>query len=641
MNLRRSLLALALCCFACQAPASVPDRVLEVERELSDDPARALKQSEAQFPAAIDERARLDVLVRLVGAAGTLEQLDDLARHLPQAQRLADALGAQEAWCVIAAEAPAWRTREAGFETALAEADAARERARSLKLDWCLARLEHARGRLLVNEGRLADGASALLAALRHYESAPGEDLRAAAAYSELAWLAHREGGEASERLAIERGRSALSHLPTPAPRQLAATVHHNLAGALMAVGDYPAARTELEQALALAREIGDDIGSGYIGRLLARLELRERHPKAALDWLATAQPIFERAGLVEMQHVVATLRAEALLQQGRYQDAADVLAAAESLRKKVDGAQYDIDHWQLALKAHARLGHAQATADAADALVQALSRRENESRQRLLAETNARFQVERRDAENRLLRELQQGAVARQFWLVVSLSLLSLLLAGLLWHALQQRRVRQRLKTLAEVDELTQLPNRRAVVACLKQESDAARQAGSRLAVALCDIDHFKRVNDRFGHDVGDEALRCFARVGRQVIRRGDLLGRFGGEEFLLVLPGATPAAAQLLFDRLLGALRATQVTGLPEGETLSFSMGVAAWRADVSEEQLLREADEALYRAKARGRARMEAASEAGGRPVEAPGPASGEPGSDTGRERLAEVP
>jgi diguanylate cyclase (GGDEF)-like protein len=639
MDLRLLLLALMLCCFAGPAPAAVPARMLEVERELSDDPAQVLKQAQAQLPAAIDEGSRLDVMVRLVGAAGALEQLDDLARYLPPAQRLAETLGAQDAWCLITAEAAAWRTREAGFETALAEADAARERARSLKLDWCEARLEHARGRLLVNEGRLADGASALLAALRYYE-AQGEALRAAAAYSELAWLAHREGGEASERLAIERGRSSLAHLPTPAPRQLAATIHHNLAGALMAVADYPGARTELEQAMALALEIGDEIGSGYIGRLLARLELRERHPKAALDWLAKARPIFERAGLVEMQHVAATLRAEALLQQGRYQEAADVLAAAESLRKKVDGAQYDIDHWQLALKAHARLGHAQATADAADALVQALNRRENESRQRLLAETNARFQVERREAENRLLREQQQGAVARQFWLVVSLSLLSLLLAGLLWHALQQRRVRQRLKTLAEVDELTQLPNRRAVVACLKQESDAARQSGSRLAVALCDIDHFKRVNDRFGHDVGDEALRCFARVGRQVIRRGDLLGRFGGEEFLLVLPGATPAAAQLLFDRLLGALRATQVAGLPEGETLSFSMGVAAWRPEVSEEQLLREADEALYRAKAAGRSRMEAASEAGARRNEAPRAASEDASSASARERLVET-
>jgi diguanylate cyclase (GGDEF)-like protein len=195
---------------------------------------------------------------------------------------------------------------------------------------------------------------------------------------------------------------------------------------------------------------------------------------------------------------------------------------------------------------------------------------------------------------------------------------------------------VRQRLKTLAEVDELTQLPNRRAVVACLKQQADEARQSGSRLAVAVCDIDHFKRVNDRFGHDVGDEALRCFARVGRQVIRRGDMFGRFGGEEFLLVLPGATPAAAQLLFDRLIGALRATPVPGLPEGEVLSFSMGVAAWRPDVSEDELLRQADEALYRAKAAGRARMEEARP--DQPVEKAHPAPSQFSGATPGPRLA---
>jgi diguanylate cyclase (GGDEF)-like protein len=113
-------------------------------------------------------------------------------------------------------------------------------------------------------------------------------------------------------------------------------------------------------------------------------------------------------------------------------------------------------------------------------------------------------------------------------------------------------------------------------------------------------------------------------------------MFGRFGGEEFLLVLPGATPAAAQLLFDRLIGALRATPVPGLPEGEVLSFSMGVAAWRQDVTEDELLREADEALYRAKAAGRARMEEARP--DQPVEKAHPAPSQFSGATPGPRLA---
>jgi hypothetical protein len=167
MNPRRTLFAVILCCLAVQVPAAVPARVLEMEHELSDDPAAVLKQAKASLSDARDDGARLDALVRVVGAAGTLEQLDDLAGHLPEAQRLADARGANDAWCLLAVEAVAWRSREAGFATALAEADAARGRALSLKLDWCVARLDHARGRLLQNEGRLADGTSALLSALR------------------------------------------------------------------------------------------------------------------------------------------------------------------------------------------------------------------------------------------------------------------------------------------------------------------------------------------------------------------------------------------------------------------------------------------------------------------------------------------
>ena len=604
------ILAVVLGCFGARASEFLPLDAMELERELADHPAQVLAQARTDLAQAADDKARLRSMVRLVAAAGTLERVDDLAAQLPQALRLADAQGAETAWCLLSVEAPAMLMRQQGAEPAFASIDQAVERARARGLQWCIARLDQARGRLLQDTGQLADSATALMSALHYYES-HDENLRAAAALSELAWLALREGGETSTRLATERGQAALAKLPENAPRYLAATLHHNLAGPLLSAEDVAGARAHLDEAMRLALEIGDETGSAYIGRLLARVDLKEKHPKDALERADRALPVFTRAGLVNMQHVCLTLRAEALLQLGRNQEALEALAAGEPLRRKVDSAEHDIDHWNLALQVHARLGHAQATADAAEAYAQALRRRERESRRRLLAETNARFQVERSDAENRLLKEQQKGAAARQFWLVSSLTLTVILLAGLLWHANQQRRVRRQLKTLAEVDELTQLANRRAAMAYLRQQAELAVRAGSGLAVALCDIDHFKRVNDQFGHDVGDEALRCFARVGRQQVRRGDLLGRFGGEEFLLVLPATTAVQAQALFDRLLKAVRSARVPGMPEGESLSFSMGVATWRPGVSDDELLREADQALYRAKSAGRARMEAAS------------------------------
>jgi len=168
-----------------------------------------------------------------------------------------------------------------------------------------------------------------------------------------------------------------------------------------------------------------------------------------------------------------------------------------------------------------------------------------------------------------------------------------------------RQRRQRARLKRLAEVDELTGLPNRRAILEILNDAS--AHQRGGR-AIAMLDIDHFKRVNDRFGHAAGDAALVTFAHVCSGLLREGDVMGRLGGEEFLLVFHRARAAELQPLFERMRDALRATPVPGMPVEERISFSMGAVDLAAQASTEAALQAADEALYRAKSGGRDRME---------------------------------
>jgi diguanylate cyclase (GGDEF)-like protein len=161
-------------------------------------------------------------------------------------------------------------------------------------------------------------------------------------------------------------------------------------------------------------------------------------------------------------------------------------------------------------------------------------------------------------------------------------------------------------LRHQAEIDGLTGLMNRstwrrRAGIAI-----DVARRHGESLAVLMLDIDHFKRINDRWGHEAGDRALQAVAKALRECARRGDLPCRYGGEEFCLLLPGIDEASARGVDERLRAALR--RHAAADAGFALSFSSGMALLRDDDSDIQsLLRRADAALYEAKDAGRDRL----------------------------------
>jgi diguanylate cyclase (GGDEF)-like protein len=165
--------------------------------------------------------------------------------------------------------------------------------------------------------------------------------------------------------------------------------------------------------------------------------------------------------------------------------------------------------------------------------------------------------------------------------------------------------------EALATRDSLTGLPNRRALYDRARAElSRAARENGS-VGVILVDLDHFKRINDQFGHAAGDEALCRVGEVLQRARREYDFTGRWGGEEFLVILPGATLAQAGLVAERIRTAMET--ITLRQEGATpiaLRASMGVASASPaarPLGLDELLLQADDALYRAKAGGRNRV----------------------------------
>jgi diguanylate cyclase len=166
--------------------------------------------------------------------------------------------------------------------------------------------------------------------------------------------------------------------------------------------------------------------------------------------------------------------------------------------------------------------------------------------------------------------------------------------MAGLLAQVERQAAL---LRDLALVDELTGLANRRALMADLARSCQQAQRSGQALAVAVLDLDHFKQYNDLFGHVEGDRLLARTAQAWQQRLRGADVLGRFGGEEFVVVMPGTEIGTA----EHVLAALRAATPADL------TVSGGLASWRVGETPEAVIRRADDALYVAKSRGRDRV----------------------------------
>lgn len=178
-------------------------------------------------------------------------------------------------------------------------------------------------------------------------------------------------------------------------------------------------------------------------------------------------------------------------------------------------------------------------------------------------------------------------------------------LIADWLGNALHQSTQTGLLQHMALTDMLTGLPNRRAAEERLQKEKARIPRDGRGFAIALIDLDHFKSINDRYGHAIGDEVLRAVARRFEAGLREGDWVARWGGEKFLFVLHGSSAEEASGIIKRLADQVRDVPVRTDVGNIALSFSAGVAAYgRSDRGIEPVLETIDQALYRAKAEGR-------------------------------------
>ncbi len=178
-------------------------------------------------------------------------------------------------------------------------------------------------------------------------------------------------------------------------------------------------------------------------------------------------------------------------------------------------------------------------------------------------------------------------------------------MLAELEMENTERKHAVKELEKLSETDPLTSVYNRRKFNDILNSEVERSKRYSTGLSIIMCDIDHFKKINDQFGHDVGDNALKVFTSTINNNIREVDMFARWGGEEFMILMPNTSAEIAQAVAEKLRKIIEETEVKKV---NTFTASFGVADLNEEDTTESLLKRVDEALYKAKESGRNKVE---------------------------------
>lgn len=343
-------------------------------------------------------------------------------------------------------------------------------------------------------------------------------------------------------------------------------------------------------------------------------LAMLGRHDEALAELAeARAQMNKDDAGSNALLNLV---KAMAQVGLGQYEEALGSLELAESFYRR------DEDNRRLAMvqdvraQALAGKGDWRGAYEAAKAYHESDKRLFVQMRQRESARLRVEFDSARKEAENKRLlaeRALNDQQVASlttiRYWQRAALVLAVVMLLAVVVMAVRQFRRARRFRVLALTDELTKLPNRRSIQQFGNEAVTSARDGKKPASILVFDIDYFKRINDGYGHEIGDQVLVRVAQASQASLRGYDRVGRTGGEEFLAVLPETGLVQAIRAAERLRAAVAALVLSDLAPDLAVTISIGVAELKsADGDLRALTQRADDALYRAKANGRNRVE---------------------------------
>lgn len=486
------------------------------------------------------------------------------------------------------------------------------ESAKAIRQALPLADALSARGTLYIYRGESSKALDDLLEASRLFTEA-GKTTPASYALSALANL-YSNMGEYDN--ALRYHRQLLDFYKQQARPLDQAVSQFNIANVYSNMGNVQEARKQYQLAIEVAQRANDSRTVAYAERALGSDYLAENKPAESLRHLARAKAFFDKEPDEEQRAITVMAYAKALRLLKRSEQALREIDLALQVFDRNKSLYYQIGANQERSYILASMGSWQEAFVDFDkfwGLHLQWDRRSNEQR---TAQLRTRFDVQLRDQENQrialekkaLEESLHNTQQIRRLQLAVLL-LAALVLCWLSWFAIRQIGHARRMKLLALSDELTGLSNRRSIMAQADGIFKSARKLRRPASVVIFDIDFFKRINDEFGHACGDAVLVAVSSSCQSALRRGDSVGRIGGEEFLVLLPEADIHAAQKVAECLRKKVESIDLKGQGIARAVTISLGVAQIKAgDKNLASLIERADQALYRAKDGGRNRVE---------------------------------
>ncbi len=386
----------------------------------------------------------------------------------------------------------------------------------------------------------------------------------------------------------------------------------YNLASAYQNNKQLEEAETNYLKAIELASKVDNKLGLAFAEARLGVIAIEKKDFAKAESYLKGALQVMVDSNNLLAAYYIRTSLVDIYIQQKRGDDAKRTLAEIEVFETGKETSKYASKWSHL----NARLSALEGDYESAysfhkDYVEKTLAQLEAE-KNNLVHRLEVKFDTKQKETENKVLKsqaqfqqlKMDKTETLNKFNLIVIATIL-LLVLFISYHLYKQTHFRKALEKLALTDELTGLPNRRHIMQLANEEIYRARRLNSTLFAGIIDFDFFKKVNDNYGHAVGDQMLRKFSELAQKEIREYDHIGRIGGEEWLVLFPHSSQSDLEAVIRRIREAVRSLTLTEANDRFKLTFSMGLTALKdEDKVAEELMKRADKALYKAKRNGR-------------------------------------